>query len=500
MVKEVLRLEHIVTYSSSGKSLDHARLNLFEGEVVGIIGVNNAGKSELAGGIAGTSPFDSGNIYLEEEEVQIHSIEEGREKGIYYFSKHSSLIPEFTIWENFLLGPRGKKLVIHTRTTEEQCREMLELLGIQLDIHEKAGALSLKEKLLVEMAKAIYYDAKIFILDDILHSLSATAQEEFVLLFEMLCSLHVSIILLDNGIRYLKRYCNRLFIMREGRTMAVLNRQEAEDNLIISIMLGTNVEAEEEHYLSDEAMREDVLFEMQDITYQNILSGVSFQIFRGELVGILNVNKNSGRAIKSLIQGKGRCDSGKMLLGAKEVSFASPEEAVKAGVSVLAEQDVVFPNLSLEENIMLPALKSQSGIAGILNRSELKYFSRELMTEYIIGGQGVYVTEQTIEHSRVLRRKISFCRMLSTKPELAVLMNPTQSIDVTSKETLYNDIRSLKNHGITGLIISSDVKELLAVCERILVVNQGKVDASVLNTEKGREQIFHIYGRYLKDM
>ena len=499
MTKELLRMENIVSFADSRMLLDHARLNLFEGEIIGITGVNNAGKTVLAGGISGRYPIASGSMYLSEEEVQILSIEAGRKAGVYYFSQSSSLIGEFTVWENFLLGPRGKQVVIDEKKSGEQCRDMLDLLEIHVDIHDRINTLSPKEKLLVEMARAIYYDAKIFIMDDILGTLSATALDEFEGIFGMLCSLHMGIILIESGIRYLKRYCHRLFVMRDRKTVGVLNAGEMDDNLIISLMLGIRSAYVEKEHSPEETAGRRVVFEMREICYRNVLDRLSLQVYEGEIAGILNAGKHSGRAIGCLLQGRDRPDSGEICLNGRPLRLKSAEKAVKEGIASLAEQDTIVPNLTLEENVMLPALKGNSGFFGILNNSELKYRAHELISRYIVPYQGILASERKISEDRALRWKISFCRMLSTSPELAVLNNPTQSMDIAAKEILYQDIRSLKEQNVAGLVISSDIKELLAVSDRILVVSRGRVHGTLYNDEYGREELLYYYGKHLKE-
>jgi len=202
MNKELLRMEHIVTMISSRKILDQARLNLFEGEIIGIAGLNSAGKTILAGGVCGSSPITSGILYISEERMQIDSIEAGRKAGVYYFSEKSSLISNFTIWENFLLGTKGGHHFINKKISKKQCQEMLELLGITVDIDEKVFLLSFKEKLLVEMARAVYYEAKIFILDDIISDLPPAALEEVRHIFRMLCSLLFGFFWIVNSFRH----------------------------------------------------------------------------------------------------------------------------------------------------------------------------------------------------------------------------------------------------------------------------------------------------------
>lgn len=398
------------------------------------------------------------------------------------------------------MDAKKKKFIIQEKEIRQCCREMLEMLAVDVDEEEIVKTLSFSEKLLVEIAKALYCDAKILIFDDILNLLSADLLDKFESIFLALNSLHISNILIDSGIHNLKRYCTRLFVMREGMTVSVLPKREMDENHVISLMLGNRVmEKESEGVFLDRKVY-NLLCEIKCISITNILSGVDLRIYKEEAVGILNINKQAGQAIQSLFRGEMWPDSGEVYLEGKKVSFTSPEAAVAQGISAMAEEAVFYPNLSWEENIMLPALELNSHVAGIIAESELKYYAHELMTEYILPSTGIVVSEEDIRYSRILKKKISLCRALSTKPRLVVMSNPAQGLDVNLKERMYKDIRSLKKRHTAVLIISSDIGELFSICERIYVISKDGVEFSILNTEKNREKLLHIYGEYLKDM
>ncbi len=500
MVKEILRIECAITNSNTGKNSVQSKLNVFSGEIIGIIGMNNAGKTELAQGICGAVPFRRVRMYLEEREVFISSIEMGRREGIYYFSQTSSLISEFSVWKNFQLNLKDKKVLINNVSAKKHCKEIIEMLGIKVDVSDRVEILSQKDKLLVEVAKAVYSEAKILVFDDILNTFPETVLEEFEILFRTLTSLHMGIILVDNSIRYLKRFCQRLFVMRGGRTVAILNRFEMDENDIISYMMGTmTVRKREEHY-SETVKKDFPLLEFRNIAVEPALRGMSFYVFERELVGILNMNGSSGEIIWRILQGSIMSHeyAGRIFLRGVETSFSSTEHAVNQGIAVMQKSAPFFCNLSLEENILLPALKRESKMGVILNMKELKYRAHELMTEYIIGYRGIVIDEDDIMHDRVIRQKISLCRLLSTRPQLVVLKNPTQGMDMTSREIFLDDIRGLKEKDIAALIISSDINELLDLCKRILFVNKGVVEHSIENCEENKEMILSLYKQSLK--
>lgn len=501
MVREILRIEQAVTNSSFGKNPFQAKLNVFSGETVGIIGMNNAGKTELVQGICGAVPFESVRMYLEEKEIFISSIEMGRREGIYYFSSATSLIPEFSIWENFQLAPKDKKIILDNHATKEHCREMMEMLNLNVDIDDRVGLLNSKNKLMVEIAKALYSEARILIFDDIFNAFSDTVLNELEDLFKVFAQLHIGVLIVDNSISHLKRFCQRLFVMRTGRTVAILEKPEIDDNTVIAFMMGTSVPQKKEGYYEKTEVQSDIpLLEFRDIAIDAGLQQVSFQIFEKERVGILDLNGNSGELIWGILQGSIRDYTGCLCVQGNKVVFTSSECAVNFGIAVMKKSDPFFNSLSLEENILLPALKKESRAGGILKGKELKYRAHELMTDFIIGYRGLVLNEEDILHDRILRQKISLCRLLSTKPALVVLPNPTQGMDMELREVALDDIRKLKEQNTAVLIISSDINELVDSCERILFVNSGKVRFSVKNNEENRKLIFSRYRHYLKQV
>lgn len=513
MRKEILRMEHIVSRYGSKRVLNDARLNLFEDEIIGIIGVNYSGKSTLVGIAAGLNAYEDGKVYLNEEEIRLTSIQEAHRAGIFYIQHKSSLIADFSILENFYLTVSDRGL-INKKKIRHNCQEILELLQIETGIHQKISNLSFKNRILVEIGKALAYEAKIIILDNVMNGLSAEALNEFQQVFAILTRVHISLILVDNGIRHLKPYCSRLFVMRDGRTAAVLKESEIEENLVISLMIGYRLEEKPEGGEEKELRRisrddvsygdqkgyERVLLEFKGIHGDGVLHNLNLKVYQGEITGILNVNKNSGHTMEALLLGNVEVLRGKMLFEERVVRFSSPKDAVQTGIVVIPEYDSIIPDLTIEENIKVSALELNSGFAGSINEAELKYIAGELISEYIKKEKHVYITDSFVPKNRLIRRKILLCRALATNPKLIVFVNAAQTIDVIAKERFYEDILSLKIKGISVMVISSDLKDLTILCDRIHVVNKGRCEYSMDIAQGSSEKLFHTYGRYLREI
>lgn len=501
MFKEILRMERITTYLGGTRILDNAKLNLFEKEVIGIVGVNYSGKTTLAGGISGVFPYTSGQTFLNEKQVKITSMEEAREKGVFYIQPRFSLINDFTIAENiFLLKEKGGNFLIKRKELEERTTEYLKLMNLLLTQDRLIQELSYKNKIIVEICKALVNDAKIIIFDSIFGGLSEEAEELFCYILELLKSLHVSVMLIESRLKPLKPFCNRLFVIRSGRTVGILGKNEIEDNKVISLMIGNKVDDDEEIVSISEKSSNKVLLEVEKVYYKNVLKNLSFSIYKNEILGILNVNKNSGRAIEKILTGLDFFESGSIRMNGKELYFQSTEESLKHGITIVTEEDNIFEDLSLAENITISALKKNSNILGIMNTSELKFIKNELISEFLRKGSNDHWDDESLRKGWLTQKKIAFCRALAPGPKLMILMHPTQRIDIVSKQEIYEDIVYLKKQNISVLIISSDVNELVSICERIVVVKNGKALDDLQVNEGRKDKILKKYGKYLREI
>jgi len=501
MKNEILRMENIQSCKNDRRILNYAYLNLFDSETVGIVGLNNSGKSTLAGAIAGFFPHEKGSVYFCEEKVHFKTVRQAREAGIFYIQETSSLIEQFSIVENMFLNMvELPDMFLHKKSQCEQTEEILSFFQIQEDVNTPVAYLSIKNRLLVEIAKAVMHDAKIIILDNVLNKLSESSLAEFNTLFALLNSLHRGILLIDAGPKNLKPFCDRIFIMREGKTVAVLDRDEIEDDLMVSLMTGEKFIEKDKLIPSNTEVDSQPLLHLKQIEYRDILHGIDFQISKKETVGILNVNKHSGSAIAELFMGAEEKYNGSIIYKGKEVFYTSPEHAVKDRIIVIPEKDLIFWDFTIEENITFTAIKNQRKFWGGMNEAELKYISSELFSKYIKQLKLRLHLQGYVPKNRLVQKKIVLCRALAADPDILMIQNPTLNMDLFSKQRIYEDINQLKKTDITLLIISQDIRELLQVCDRVVVVNDGVVEEQIPVTEKHSKLLIHKFGNQIKKM
>jgi len=495
-------MEQIITYLDEEKVLDCARLNLFQGEIIGVVGLNNAGKSVLVGGITGVYPCTSGRIFFEEEELYITSIKEAREKGIFYIQPDSSLMDTFTVAENiFLTKEKNSSFFINRKLLDERTEDILKMFGLGAIGDIPISELDNYDKLVVEICKAFVSNTKIIVLDGILTELEANQLTQLQQLLNMLASLQISIIIIEQYVRKILSLCDRLFILNSGRTVGTLDKEEFDINRIVSLMIGHEVSEEEEPiYLNAVSSVEETVLLFQDVCYKNILNRLSFDVKKNEIVGILNVDRYAKDTIIDVLSGIKSITGGRVLVEEKEFHPRNMEDSINAKISIVSDKYNFFKGWTVEEIINFPALKRHSSMLGILNKSELRYITEELIGEYILKEKELYVRNRKISADRLMQKKIALCRGLSINPKLLVLINPIKGIDIISKDEIYKDINSLKAKNIAILVISSDLNDLTLLCDRMLIIKYGSVVDAIDIQNTAKDKIFKKYGRYLKQM
>lgn len=500
MKHEILRMEKITTYSGGLKLLDHAKLNLFEGEVLGIAGLNCSGKSALVGGINGLFPYAEGVTYYFEKQIRISSVSEANSIGIFSIQSNFGLIPRFSIAENiFLKGNNRKSFFCNARYYRQQSRDILQKMGVGLSPDTPVKYLSYYEKILVEICKAVANKAKIIILDSMLSALSKNKIPFFIRIFQILKDSGISVILIEPKINLIKLFYDRLFVLRKGCTVGELKPEEFNDNKVISLMLGCPIEDGDVKTPLQGASEADIILSFKNVYFNHTLKGLNFDVYRNEITGILNMNKVSGAAIEGLLSGEWQPESGNIWLNDRTVKLKNTRVALKNGIGVVSEEEFLCDEMNLQENILLSAIVKKGRVFGSFGKKEFKYLKNEMISEYISRGKEIVTGEEALPVGWRMRKKVAFCRALASEPEIMVLMNPTQHIDVISKNELYEDIGSLKKRGISVLIISADIEELISICDRMIVVQNGNaIDSLCINAENVT-RIIKKYGYYLKE-
>lgn len=501
--REVLRLEQISTRHNGVKVLADARLNVFSGESVGIIGINNSGKSALAGAMCGFLPCTAGRIYFMENLVEIPSIMCARQLGICYIQQKSTLIMDMTVTDNLMLSSPNKKFVIWNESKiRVRFKETLASLGIEeVNLDAEVETLSEYQRLALEVCKAVFTGVKVIVFDSVLGESSINLKNNVGEMLKRIEGMGISVVVIETKYRYCQSWCERIFVMRSGRTVAVLD-SDTDEEKIVSLMMGYPKKLNpEKPRLVDTKQQKKELMTLARETADGESNDFSCKLYEGEIAGILCLEKSSYKAIEYMIEGKSPRPRGLAIINGTRFRITGADALLKLNIVVIHDGDYRLFGTTFEENILLSAYKKTSrGI--VLNQSELKYLAAELKTQYFseYGTLSRSDMDSYIQSGEdwLFYKKIMLCRGLAVSPKLMIFISPTLHNDFLVKRQFYEDIVSIKKQHIGGLILSTDIEELLSICDRIYVVQNDGVMQQYFLDESGREALEYDFSSYLR--
>jgi ribose transport system ATP-binding protein len=474
--KEAMRLRNICYNENSIEIVRDGSFHVFEGEIVGLVGKNHAGKSTLLGAATGEFPAQSGDIWIQEHRRTIFSIEQARKEGIFLIKAAGSLIDKFSIKDTMKLNFAfvGKK----QRYGEyiKKCKSILETLNVTEDSDTLIEHLNFHKRVLVEMAQALICDAKILVLDNVVSLLSSTAREEIKREFQLLRMRGISVILIENEADCILPYIGRLCVMRKGRVVAELSREEMEQDLILSLIEGEKFipRAGEFRRLDNVDYSRKMLEFSHIYTEDRVIRDLSFSLYTNETLGLWNRNRHSGKAILDVLGGRSSLISGVILSEGRPL--AEPLKHVsRQGILLVPEDDEIFTNMNLGENISLSALRRNAYGGVVKKEGELLYLVHNLCSEYFRDEGYRLFPSQVITDNALIKKKVALCRAVACGAKVIVYNNPCLKMDVREKELFTQDILKTQKKKIAQLVISAHLDSLYPFCNRILQIEEGRI-------------------------
>ena len=475
------------------KALDRVSLSVNRGEVHAVIGENGAGKSTMMNIILGDLPRDEGEIILKGKPVRFKSPAEAISSGISMIHQEISLIPSLSVAENIWLHreePFMKGFLIDTRARTRASRELLaDKLNVQIDPNALVSALTVAQCQLVELARAVSCSSDIIIMDEPTSSLS---DKEVDILFKVIRQLKaegVAIIFITHKIEELLAICDRVSVYRDGHYIGTRICGETSKDELIGMIIGRELT---EQYPTVQSEKGEVLLEVKDLCGADY-HHVSFSVRKGEIVGFSGLVGAGRSEIMRGIFGIDRVESGEVFLEGKKVTIRSPKDAVALGMGMVTEdrRDLgIVQTASVRTNMSLAALnqfcgslglvrkkKEQSAVDAMIRDMTVKVASPEMLITSLSGGN---------------QQKAIIGRWLMTKPKVLILDEPTRGIDVGAKSEIYGIMAELARQGMAIIMVSSEMPEILGLCDRIFVVRSGRIVAEC----PGEEATQELLGKY----
>ncbi|MDY0289365.1 MAG: sugar ABC transporter ATP-binding protein [Sphaerochaeta sp.] len=472
------------------RALQDVNFTIEEGEVVCLLGENGAGKSTLMKILTGVYQQDSGVIFFQGEELDVASTRDAYKRGINIIFQEFNLCPNLSAMENIFLGNenRTRQGLFSHKETRKKALALFEKLDIDIEADIPVCKLSVAKQQMVEIAKALSYDTKVLIMDE---PTSALTMKEIDTLFTIIRCLKergVAVIFISHKLEEVLAISDRIVVLRDGENCGDILAKDATENTLVSLMVGREMAG----FYTKRMMQpsEEILLEARGITGGSKIRDVSFSIRKGEVLGLAGLVGAGRNALVKLLIGADRKSAGQIFMHGQEIQIQSPKDAVKHRIAYLPEDrkcaGLVLPMTARENTTLCVHTKIQNRMGMISRRKEnaitdayikelrIKVFSREQVTRTLSGGN---------------QQKIVLAKALAVDPLLLILCEPTRGIDVGAKAEVHSIISALADKGMSILVISSELQEVLNLADRILVMHEGVITANLPIAEANQENV-----------
>ena len=479
-------------------ALDKAKLEVREGSVHSLMGENGAGKSTLMKCLFGVYIEDSGNIYISGEKVNFKNSKQALENGVAMVHQELNQVLEQTVMDNIWLGRFPTKGgIINKKKMYEDTKKIFEELNLNIKPDEKISKLSVSQRQMIEIAKAYSYNAKILVLDEPTSSLT---EEEVKRLFEIIDKLKkkgCGIIYISHKMEEILKISDDVTIMRDGKWIATEKAENLDIDKIIKLMVGRDMT----HRFPDKINKpKDTILDVRNLTsfYAPGITNVSFDLRKGEILGVAGLVGSGRTELLETLFGIKKIKSGEITLHSRKIENSNPRQAIINGFALLTEErrsTGIFGGLSIKFNSVISNIKGYSKF-GYLNDQKM-----EKDTKWVIDSMNVKTPSQKTQIKTLSggnQQKVILGRWLLTDPEILMLDEPTRGIDVGAKFEIYQLILELASRDKAVIMVSSEMTELLGICDRIAVMSNGQMAGIIENDENiTQEEILKLASKYL---
>jgi len=463
-------------------ALNDVSLDIYKGQIHALLGENGAGKSTLMNILYGLYHQDSGEIYLSGENYEHNTPKNAIKNGIGMIHQHFMLIPNFTVLENIILGqPSPKPPKLEKEYFRTEILKVAEKFGITVDLDLLVEEISVGMQQKIEILKALYKGAKLLILDEPTSVLTPQESQE---LFKMLMDLNkkgTTIIFISHKLKEVMQISDRISVLRDGKLISTVNKSETTPTELSKLMVGrdlsTQLSKSEAQFGEDVLFVENIFLQDSHNHHRNILKDVSFNIAKGEIVGIAGVDENGQKELAEILSGLRKPTSGHIKLFGKDVTQCTTRQLIEMGMSYIPadrrNQGLVM-EFKISENTILETHYQKPFTKGIsLQKKVIDNFAKSLIQEYDVRTPSINVPVKNLSGGN--QQKVIVGREFLKKTHFLLVMQPTWGLDVGAIEYVHKKLLEAREKGVTILLISTDLEEVRKLSDRILVIYEGEI-------------------------
>jgi ribose transport system ATP-binding protein len=478
----ILEMKDISKTFPGVKALTNVSLTVYPGEIHALMGENGAGKSTLMKVLSGAYQADpGGEIRINGQPVVIDGPLTARHHGISIIYQELSLAPNLTVAENMLLGREHTSgPMVDRRSMEKACRAVLERLGVQFKATTKVSELSMAERQLVEIARALIANSRILVMDEPTTSLSSRETEAMFALIRQLRAEGLAIIYISHRMAEIYELAERVSVLRDGSYVGTLVGDQISAERLVQMMVGRDLSSFYKKDHDAHQSRGPVMFAVRNMGDGVRVHDCSFDLHEGEVLGIAGLVGAGRTELARLIYGADPRTSGEVFLQGKPLSINEPEDSIQSGVVYLTEDRKhlgLFLDLTVRDNVNVNVLSRDSRAGGVLNMKAAKQRAAAAIRALGIRVAGDVVPVGSLSGGN--QQKVLLSRLLETKPKVLILDEPTRGVDIGAKSEIYRLIDSLARNGVGVIVISSELPEVVGICDRVLVMREGRLDGEV---------------------
>ncbi len=470
----ILELRNITKVFPGVKALTDVNFDCLRGEVHALVGENGAGKSTLLKILSGAYRPDGGYMTIGGREVRLHHPRDAQKYGISIIYQEFNLLPERSVAQNIFLGRepmRGWR--VDSRAMIDETRALLDDLGVDIDPRTQVNSLRLAQQQVVEIAKALSLNADVVLMDEPTAALSLHEVDNLLDLVRRLRARGITIVYISHRLEEVFRIADRVTVLKDGRWIGTRPTSEVSQTELVSMMVGREISS----YYPPRANPADIgetILDVRGLNVNNWLRDVSFQVKKGEILGISGLEGSGRTFLARTLFGAEKVTHGDILLNGQAQHFKNPYDAIKAGIGFITEDrkgEGLALIMSIRKNMMLPSLdlrqvfgsiqfRKESALVGELSESLELHSSDETEVQNLSGGN---------------QQKVVLAKWLATQAKLLIFDEPTRGIDVGAKASIHQLMRQMAADGVGVIMISSELPEILGMSDRLIVMRQGEI-------------------------